>query len=104
MLDYTKVKKKTLSVKLFDGTTLLLLMPKKKTYEKMASTKSLDVETLDKESINDIYELIAEILSNNTRKAKYTSEQVGEMFDMDDVLMLLNEYMNFAAEVESDPN
>lgn len=104
MLDYTKVKKKTLSIKLFDGTTLLLVMPKKKTYEKMAATKSLDVETLDEESINDIYELVAEILSNNTRKVKYTSEQVGDMFDMDDVLMLLEEYMSFAGEVENDPN
>lgn len=104
MLDYTKVKKKTLSIKLFDGTTLLLAMPKKKTYEKMAATKSLDVETLDEESINDIYELVAEILSNNTRKVKYTSEQVGEMFDMADVLMLLEEYMSFAGEVENDPN
>lgn len=104
MLDYTKIKKKTLSVKLFDGTTLLLVMPKKKTYEKMVATKSLDVEILDEESINDIYELVAEILSNNTRKIKYTPEEAGDMFDMDDVLILLQEYMSFAGEVENDPN
>ena len=104
MLDYTKVKKRTFSVKLFDGTTLLLTMPKKRTYEKMANTQSLDVENLDEKSINDIYELVAEILSANTRKKKYTAEEVGDVFDMDDIFMLLNEYMEFAGAVEEDPN
>lgn len=104
MLDYTKIKKKTMQVKLYDGTTLLILMPKKKTYEKLAAIKSLNVESLDEESIGDIYELAAEIISNNTRKKTYSAEEIGNMFDMDDILLLLNEYTSFAEEAEQDPN
>ena len=104
MLDYTKIQKKTFTVKLYDGTTLICTMPKKRTFEKMALMKDINADTLDEKSRNDLYEVTAEILSCNMQKKKYTADEVGEMFDIDDVIMLFNEYTEFTGYATDDPN
>lgn len=104
MLDYTKIQKKTFTVKLYDGTTLICTMPKKRTFEKMALMKDINADTLDEKSINDLYEVTAEILSCNMQKKKYTADEVGEMLDFEDINMLLDGYMTFAGYIVDDPN
>ena len=104
MLDYTKIQKKTFTVKLYDGTTLICTMPKKRTFEKMALMKDINADTLDEKSINDLYEVTAEILSCNMQKKKYTADEVGEMFDIEDLTLIYTEYSKFASGVKTDPN
>lgn len=104
MLDFTKTQKKSLPVKLYDGTTLLLTMPKKRTFEKMLSMQFDESGEMSPEAISDVYSVAAEILSSNTRKKEYTPEAVGEMFDLEDLTLLLDEYMDFAGDIAQDPN
>lgn len=104
MLDFSKQKKKIFVVKLVTGTTLNIPLPKKRIFEKMAALDGTDADTTSVEGINNIYVLIAEILSSNLQKKKYSAEEVGEMFDLEDVNMLLNEYMTFAGCIANDPN
>ncbi len=104
MLDYTKTQKKTFPIKFMNGTTVLVTMPKKKTFEKMASLSSADTENLTPETIGDLYSIAAEILSCNMQKKSFTAEDVDEMFDIEDVIMLFNEYMGFVGSNIDNPN
>lgn len=102
MLDYTQHKRKFFPVKLLDGTVLHLLMPKKRTFEKMAQLEETEVEGV--EGINELYNITAEILSNNLQKKKYSGDKVGDMLDIDEVKMLYSEYLEFVSGIKNDPN
>lgn len=102
MLDYTRRKRKFFSMKLPDGTMLYLLMPKKRTFEKMAQFEETEAEGV--ESINALYDIAADILSNNLQKKRYNSDKVGEMLDIDEVKILFSDYVAFVAGIKNDPN
>lgn len=104
MLDLSKKQKKFFVVKLTNGTTLNIPSPKKRIFEKMTAMNEISIDNLSAESINSVYELIAEILSSNTQKKKYTADEVGEMLDFEDINMLLDSYMAFAGYIADDPN
>lgn len=104
MLDLSKKQKKFFVVKLTNGTTLNIPSPKKRIFERMTAMNDISLDTVSAENINEIYELIAEILSSNTQKKKYTADEVGEMLDFEDINLLLNGYMEFAGYIVDDPN
>lgn len=104
MLDLSKKQKKFFVVKLTNGTTLSIPSPKKRIFERMTAMNDISLDTVSAENINEIYELIAEILSSNTQKKKYTADEVGEMLDFEDINMLLDGYMTFAGYITNDPN
>lgn len=104
MLDLSKKQKKFFVVKLTNGTTLNIPSPKKRIFERMTAMNDISLDTVSAENINEIYELIAEILSANTQKKKYTADEVGEMLDFEDINLLLNGYMEFAGYIVDDPN
>lgn len=104
MLDLSKKQKKFFVVKLTNGTTLSIPSPKKRIFERMTAMNDISLDTVSAENINEIYELIAEILSSNTQKKKYTADEVGEMLDFEDINMLLDGYMTFAGYIANDPN
>lgn len=104
MLDLSKKQKKFFVVKLTNGTTLNIPSPKKRIFERMAAMNDISLDTVSAENINEIYELIAKILSSNTQKKKYTTDEVGEMLDFEDINLLLNGYMEFAGYIVDDPN
>ena len=104
MLDLSKKQKKFFVVKLTNGTTLSIPSPKKRIFERMTAMNDISLDTVSAENINEIYELIAEILSSNTQKKKYTADEVGGMLDFEDINMLLDGYMTFAGYITNDPN
>lgn len=104
MLDLSKKQKKFFVVKLTNGTTLSIPSPKKRIFERMTAMNDISLDTVSAENINEIYELIAEILSSNTQKKKYTADEVGEMLDFEDINMFLDGYMTFAGYITNDPN
>ncbi len=104
MLDYTKIEKKKFPVKLRDGKTLILTMPQKKTSEKMANMEDEATQSGGEIAVNEMYEVATEILSNNLQKRRFTVEEVGEMFDIEDLTILYKGYSEFASGVKSDPN
>ena len=68
----------------------------------MAQLEETEVEGV--EGINDLYNITAEILSNNLQKKKYIGDKVGEMLDIDEVKMLYSGYLEFVSGIKNDPN
>lgn len=105
-LDFTKAKKNYLSIKMYDGEVIFVGMPKKAVFEKLVALRdameTTDISDLD--SINEIYELTASILSNNKARKEITAEYVGETFDTDDIGQIYQAYIAFATGNVSSPN
>lgn len=96
MLDFTTRKKKKYKVKLHDGFIAVLPMPSKGVFDKMIAAQNMD-------DINEVYDLLAVIINQNQKK-KYSHEKIEKMFDFDDAVELLKDYLGFVKGVVSDPN
>lgn len=101
MLDYTKFKKRFDPVTLPDGTVLHLLIPQKKTVEKMMEMGEID-ESAD--ALDKMYSVAAEILSNNMQKKHFEAGEVEDMLDAEELGALFEEYTKFISEIKKDPN
>lgn len=104
MLDYTKIEKKKFPVKLRDGKMIILTMPQKKTFEKMANMEDGAAQSGGEIAVNEMYEVATEILNNNLQKRRFTVDEVGELFDIEDLTTLYKGYSEFASGVKNDPN
>lgn len=105
MLDYTKQKKKYLTVKLPDETTVFISSPRKGLYTKIGMLQEALKNTDDYEELYDeILETSATILSNNKAKKLFTPEDVDAMFDVEDMALLILSYGQFAQELTKSPN
>ena len=101
MLDYTKFKKRFDAITLPDGTVLHLLMPKKRTLEKLMSLGKIGE---DEDAVDEMYDTAAEILSNNMQKKHFAADEVENMFDTEELGALFEEYSEFVSGIKSDPN
>lgn len=106
MLDLTKSAKRTMEITLIDGQNLKLRMPTKLVFDalmgiggRISSLKMDDAQTID-----EIYALIAEILSNNLTHTEITIEYITSMLDFEDITTIFLAYRDFAAGVVKDPN
>lgn len=105
MLDYTKQKKKYLTVKLPDETTVFISSPRKGLYTKIGALQEALKNTDDYEEMYDeILDTSAEILSNNKAKKPFTPEDVDAMFDVEDMALLIISYGQFAQGLTKSPN
>lgn len=107
MLDFTKTKKRYLNVKLIDGTTILVRMPTKKVFDILINLQdnlqALKLE--DKEQVAFVYDLVAEILSNNLENKKIESNYIAEILDIEDIQTLFMAYVQFVTgQIVNDPN
>lgn len=96
MLDFTKKEKKKYKVKLHDGFVAILPMPDKGVFDKMISYQ-------DMTDFSEAYELLGIIINQNQKK-KYSRAKIEAMFDLDDAVELLKDYLNFVTGVVSNPN
>lgn len=96
MLDFTHRKKKKLTVKLHDGFIAVLPMPSKAIFDRM-----MDIQDIKK--TDEIYELL-KIIINQNQKRKYSTQKINSMFDFEDAVEFIKEYINFAKGAISDPN
>ncbi len=96
MLDFTQAKKKKFTVKLHDGFIALLPMPSKAIFDKMMAMESI-------ENSDEIYDLIKTIINQNQKK-KYSAEKINAMFDFEDAVEFIKEYIGFVTDRTSDPN
>jgi hypothetical protein len=103
--DFNKVKRSFLTVTLKDGRTLPVKMPMKKTFEKMTALKEVDTESM---SIDDAMDtlggLVGEILTNNMKAEKVTTEYITENYDTEEMNAFIDSYMNFVSGVKDNPN
>jgi hypothetical protein len=106
MLDFTKTTKKFLNIKLIDGNTILVRMPTKKVFDALIHLQG-NLSTLkleDAKQIEFVYDLMAQILSNNLENKKIESDYIAEILDIEDIQTLFMSYVNFVTCFTNDPN
>lgn len=107
-LNFNSVAKKNLIITLNDdeNTTLLVMSPTKKIMDLLISIEDIlrseDIKT--QEQINALYDLCYLILSRNKGKIKIKKEDLEECFDIEDITIFLQEYMNFVSTQMSGKN
>jgi len=107
-LDFTTRKKEYLTVKLNDEkkTVLMIGTPTKAILnEFIAMNEKIDEDGgADAEAINDLYNVCAKVMSFNKGGIKITSDYLGKFFDIEDVHVFFNAYMEFMSSVTQTKN
>lgn len=106
-LDFTKVKKEYLTVKLNDekNTVLLIGTPTKAILsEFIAINDNIGEDGADSEAINDLYRVCAKVMSFNKCAIKITPEYLSEFFDIEDIMIFFNAYAEFMASITNAKN
>ena len=95
---------------------ILVGMPKKRIYGILLDLKKTLSEESEKEctageeaaiqkrKIDDLYVLVAEILSNNLAREKISVDWVDEQMNTEDIKLFLNEYVKFCKGEAASPN
>ena len=106
MLDFTKSSKRFMAVNLIDDTSLLLRMPTKRVFDALVSIRDRlsNIKLDDLQTINEVYALLAVILSNNLNHIEVSVEYLSDLLDFEDVSILYSGYMDFVKGVTNDPN
>lgn len=106
MLDFTKMRKPTFSIKLPDESVIQIYTPTKGMLEELINAKDrLDmIVNDDQEALNELYEITARLMSNNKTARVLTSDKLAEMLDVGDVVMFFNAYAEFIAEQSNGKN
>ena len=108
VLDFTKVKKEYLTVKLNDEkkTVLLVGTPTKAILSEFIAINDKIGEDggADAEAITDLYHVCAKVMSFNKGGIKITADQLGEFFDLEDSITFFNAYGEFMASITSSKN
>ena len=106
MLDFTQSAKRYLAVNLIDNQRIRVRMPTKKVFDALLGLKDhlTSLTADDGGQLNEIYDLIAIVLSNNLEHQPVTSAYMAELLDIEDVQTFFQGYMAFISEVLADPN
>lgn len=103
--DFGKLKRSFYNTKLYDGTTLIVEMPKKRTFEKMQEVAETNKDDNSIEAYNKLLELMAEILSNNRNKKKITVEYLEKVgYTIEDIVTYISNYTDFVNSIAKNPN
>jgi hypothetical protein len=106
MLDFTKIQKKVLNIKLIDGNEILVRMPTKRVFDLLMGIQdnlsNLNIE--DKAQIALVYDLTAKVLSNNLYGKKIDAEYLADLLDVEDISILFASYVEFVVGKVNDPN
>lgn len=104
--DFGKLKRSFYPTKLKDGKTLVVEMPKKRTFEKMQIINDIDTdEAKSGEVYDEMLGLLAEILSNNRGKDVITAEYLEqEEYDIEEIIAYINDYADFVNSIKNNPN
>ena len=103
-LDFKALKKQYMTVKLADenNTTLMICTPTKAVLDSFLSMKdNLTEENLGDEALEELYEIVAKIMSHNKGGVKVSKEKIDKMFDFEDIIVFIRAYTDFINEVTS---
>lgn len=100
--DFGKMKKSFFTTTLRNSQTLVVNMPKKGVLEKIMSMGESEEDEAD--FSKEVFELMAEVLSNNKDGQRITTEEVEENFDLEDIVEYLKKYVDFVSTLNTDPN
>jgi len=106
MLDFTQSSKRFLAVNMIDNQAIRVRMPTKRVFDALLGLRdrlsSLTAD--DAGQLDEIYGLIAIVMSNNLEHQGITQDYLSDLFDIEDVQIFFRAYMDFIGGVVSDPN
>ena len=107
-IDFTTRKKEYLTIKLNDAkkTTLMIGTPTRNILAEFVSINERvgDESGADMDTINDLYNVCAKIMSFNKGGIEITAEYLGDFFDVEDILVFFNAYGEFMGSVTNAKN
>ena len=92
--DFNKINRSFFTVTLTDGKKLLVKMPKKGTFGKLAAVQDMDT----------LGAIVAEALSNNLQGEKITTEYITDQYDVEEMSEFVDNYMAFVNGAKKNPN
>lgn len=103
VLDFNKLKRKTMTVILADEnqTKINVCMPSKKMIDEMQSLQDVDGNN---DSLDLVYGMVAKTLSNNLQNKKFTTEEVKELLEFEDVMTYISYLTEFITGVTNEKN
>jgi len=110
-LDFTKLKKEHFKVVLNDenNTVLLITMANKAIINEFiglnANLKNANTEDdLGGDVIDQMYDIVAKLMSQNKQNIKISKKLVENMFDLEDLILFITEYTNFLGDIANSKN
>lgn len=109
-LDFNSLKKSNLEIILNDkrNTKLNIYTPSKKLLTEIINvSKSLtDIgdNEADIEDIDKLYEICAKAMSRNKQNIHINGEKLESIFDMEDLIIFLQAYIEFVSEIQDSKN
>ena len=106
-LDFKALKKQYLTVKLAveKNTVLMITTPTKSVLDGFLSMRdSMEDGALGDEAINELYNIVAKIMSHNKNGVKISKEKIEEIMDYEDIIIFIRAYTDFIAEVTGSKN
>ena len=105
-LNFNKVKKQFLTVTFSDekNTTLMICTPTKAIMDDLIRLQNGVDEITDDEGTDELYDACARVMSRNKTGFKVTKEFLAEIFDIEDIKIFFNAYMEFVNEVIASKN
>lgn len=105
-LNFNNLKKRYWTVTLPDEnqTTLLVTTPTKGVLDSLIAMKDTMDDDMNGDAVDDLYDISAKILSRNKTGRTVRKEDLEDMFDFEDIIILIREYTNFISEVTSSKN
>lgn len=100
-LNFNNVTKKYWNVTLTDGTVLLVGTPTKAIFDKLTAMNN---DSATKNDMETLYDVCALVLSRNKTGKVITKEYLEETFDIEDIVILFKEYVNFVKEIRNQKN
>ena len=109
-LNFNNVKKHYLTVTLADekSTTLFIGTPNKRAMDELLAIKesldSIEDDATNVEALDDLYSACAKIMSRNKTGKEITKEFLEELFDIEDIIIFFDAYMDFVTELSDSKN
>lgn len=107
-INFNNIKKKYLTITLQDEkkTTILVGTPTKEIMDKLVSLQDIfnDPDSIDNDTIDNLYEICANIISRNKTNTRIDTETLAQLFDIEDLFIFFNGYMDFVGELNSEKN
>lgn len=103
--EFNKIPRSFFTVTLKDERRLVVKMPMKKTFEKITAVQGMDIDSMTTgDAMDTLGGICAEALSNNMAKEKVTTKYMVDNYDIEEMTLFIDQYMNFVNGVKADPN
>lgn len=97
--NFNKVQRRYFNVTLKNGKTYLVAMPEKATFETLVALESAAVEDV----IDDLYECVAKIISNNKQGYRVKMDDIKE-YNFDEIMQFIGAYTDFIQGLKNEKN